>query len=639
MPIQVLTNKCDNVKNAVVAINDEYATQLETLPDIKKQLKKVLNRASEYENGSFIVLVVGPVKSGKSTLVNLIADAYVSPTHFLECTVRPSIISKQKEGEENLITSFSSGDTMNKVEHIDSIIDCIRGLESEASLTGMNINIDKVPLTEENIKEKVELGLQESLTAETLVTSITTPGGQLLQDNVFVMDMPGFDGKYANIDDPVYETIAQRADLIIFVQSSNSAISKVSKDFLDVLKENNKNVPVCLVHNFFEAAHWHSEEEKQKNNAEQKQFAINEIKALGFNIDEEHCFCINLGKVKDARARNEQGEYLYADVREQILQPEADKYTEMEKELYKRVVSHRDEMQLQNCLNRTKQQLEKLEKRLKEELEERQKKIDEYKRVEDDFKKMSISESFKVKFELPENIRSIVSDTICNAVDTKIEGIHQDNRFTRSEAITKVKELIVYCGEELYKMYATKLAFGTVENSLYNACLERKNGILELIAEYNLPFVSCMTKLKLSELPKFSLENCADVTAVVPPIPIGTDNDWHLRRHKKGHIKVYFDTVKDRLIGTTSPTVVNSYIQEEIEPIILKHLEDNIGEIETSYLSRLHEINDYYRTQLLKTLIPEGFEIFVQVTGKLNVLLETMQKIIGTINFNRRDEA
>ena len=196
MSIQVLTNKCDNVKNAIVAIKDEYATQLDTLPDIKKQLKKVLNRASEYENGSFIVLVVGPVKSGKSTLVNLIADAYVSPTHFLECTVRPSIISKQKEGEEKLITSFSSGDIMNKVEHIDSIIDCIRGMESEASLTGMNINIDKVPLTEDNITEKVELGLQESLTAETLVTSITTPGGQLLQDNVFVMDMPGVDGKY-----------------------------------------------------------------------------------------------------------------------------------------------------------------------------------------------------------------------------------------------------------------------------------------------------------------------------------------------------------------------------------------------------------------------------------------------------------
>ena len=638
MSIQVLTNKCDNVKNAIVAINDKYAAQLETLPDIKKQLKKVLNRASEYENGSFIVLVVGPVKSGKSTLVNLIADAYVSPTHFLECTVRPSIISKQKKEEENLITSFSSGDTDNKVEHIDSIIDCIRGMESEVSLTGMNINIDKVPLTEENIKEKVELGLQESLTAETLVTSITTPGGQLLQDNVFVMDMPGFDGKYANIDDPVYETIAQRADLIIFVQSSNSAISKVSKDFLDVLKENNKNVPVCLVHNFFEAAHWHSEEEKQKNNAEQKQFAINEIKELGFNINEEHCFCINLGKVKDARARNSQGEYLYADVRDQILQPEADKYTEMEKELYERVVNHRDEMQLQNCLNRTKQQLEKLEKRLKEELEERQGKIDEYERVENDFKKLSISESFDVKFDLPENIHSIVRDTICDAVDTKIKDIHKDNRFTRTEAITKVVELIIYCEEKLYKMFATKLDFGTIENSLYATYLERKNGIQELIAKYNLPFVSCMTKLELSELPEFSLKNCVDVTAVVPPIPI-SKQDFHYRRHKKEHIRVYFNTVKDRLIGTTSPTVVNSYIQEEIGPIILQHLEDNISKIETDYQSSLHEINDCYRTQLLKALIPEGMEMFVQVTDELNVLLETIQKIIGTINSNRRDEA
>ena len=441
-----------------------------------------------------------------------------------------------------------------------------------------------------------------------------------------------------NIDDPVYETIAQRADLIIFVQSSNSAISKVSKDFLDVLKENNKNVPVCLVHNFFEAAHWHSEEEKQKNNAEQKQFAINEIKELGFNINEEHCFCINLGKVKDARARNEQGEYLYAGVREQILQPEADKYTEMEKELYARVVSHRDEMQLQNCLNRTKQQLEKLEKRLKEELEERQKKIDEYKRVEGDFKKLSISESFNIKIELPENIYSIVGDTICIAVDTKIKDIHQDNRFTRSEAIAKVKELIVYCEEELYKMFAAKLDFGTVENSLYATYLERKNGIQELIAKYNLPFVSCMKKLELSELPEFSLKNCVDVTAVVPPIPISR-RDFHYRRHKKEHIKVYFNTVKDRLIGTTSPTVVNSYIQEEIEPIILKHLKDNISKIETDYLSSLHEMNDCYRTQLLKALIPEGLDIFVQVTDRLNVLLKTIQKIKETINSNRRDEA
>ena len=187
-------------------------------------------------------------------------------------------------------------------------------------------------------------------------------------------------------------------------------------------------------------------------------------------------------------------------------------------------------------------------------------------------------------------------------------------------------------------MFAAKLDFGTVENSLYATYLERKNGIQELIVKYNLPFVSCMKKLELSELPEFSLKNCVDVTAVVPPIPISR-RDFHYRRHKKEHIKVYFNTVKDRLIGTTSPTVVNSYIQEEIEPIILKHLKDNISKIETDYLSSLHEMNDCYRTQLLKALIPEGLDIFVQVTDRLNVLLKTIQKIKETINSNRRDEA
>ena len=58
--------------------------------DIAHHLKQLENRSREYHNPSFVVLVVGPVKSGKSTFVNLVARNYVSPTHFLECTVRPS---------------------------------------------------------------------------------------------------------------------------------------------------------------------------------------------------------------------------------------------------------------------------------------------------------------------------------------------------------------------------------------------------------------------------------------------------------------------------------------------------------------------------------------------------------------------
>ena len=180
---RVLQNRCNVVGRELSRLLDEYADALRDCPVVDMQLRKAANRAHEHENGTFIVLVVGPVKSGKSTLVNLIANAYVSPTHFLECTVRPSIISQRREGEDCRITVYTTEDSRRRVEQIDSVIDSIRGIENGDAL--QDVVKDDFELTRENIKDKVELGLQESLSAETLVTSITTPGGRLMKQDVF----------------------------------------------------------------------------------------------------------------------------------------------------------------------------------------------------------------------------------------------------------------------------------------------------------------------------------------------------------------------------------------------------------------------------------------------------------------------
>ena len=97
----------------------------EKIRDILLYLKRLANRSREYKNQSFVVLVVGPVKSGKSTFVNLVANEYVSPTHYLECTGRPSIISK---GNSREITIYHSKDTNNKAGQIEDIFDCLNGL-------------------------------------------------------------------------------------------------------------------------------------------------------------------------------------------------------------------------------------------------------------------------------------------------------------------------------------------------------------------------------------------------------------------------------------------------------------------------------------------------------------------------------
>lgn len=346
------------LKNRSLALMSalEAAGEVKEVETIGKSIQKLVNRASEFDGGSFLILVVGPVKSGKSTLVNLIAHAHVSPTHFLECTVRPSIISKGPE--ESIIRIFSSVDREKKVEQFDSVIDSLRGFEKLENIPEMNI--EKCELNDVNLENCVTLALEESVikSDHTLVTSITTSGGELLKDNIFLVDMPGLDGGYANLDNPIYETISQRADFVIFVQSSNSAISKVSNRFLKLLQENNPKVPVCLVHNVFEAAYWHSEEEKQAVIEAQVAFAKEEMNRRNFQLN--NCvYSLNLGKVADA------GKYQNIE----SIRQEAAKFQEFEKDLYHRVISNSTDIRLRSVIGRTLNQLEKLDQLVNEQID------------------------------------------------------------------------------------------------------------------------------------------------------------------------------------------------------------------------------------------------------------------------------
>lgn len=342
---RTLLNQCTVMQSRISNIINKYSAIDSDIFGHRKQLQRLLNRASEFENGSFIILVVGPAKSGKSTLVNLLSGTYVSPTNFLECTVRPSIISRRTAENDCGITVFSSTNDNSHVEKIDSIIDTLRGFGTADEIKG--VQIEEFELNADNIRSKVQLGLNESIDSNNLLTSIRTPGGKLLQDRVFIIDMPGFDGAYQNIDNPVYSTIAKRADLIIFVQSSNAAFSKVSKDFLNVLAQNNHNAPVCLVHNIFDAAWWRDSRQKAETVAAQRDFAIAEIRKMGFTLDKENTFCINLGAVQDYRDGSHDENTTLRDASSQ--------FEAMETTMFERIIDNRDTTRLNNVIGRVKQ--------------------------------------------------------------------------------------------------------------------------------------------------------------------------------------------------------------------------------------------------------------------------------------------
>lgn len=347
---RLMTRQAEALQQELEALSQKHAS-VKGIGEVYASLRKIAGRAKEYADRSFVILVAGPVKSGKSTFVNLVANAFVSPTHFLECTVRPSIISSTDDPQKEVITAYRSKAPERSVEQVDAIIDSLRGLIKPEEVP--EVMTESWPLTEQNIDEHVALDLSDMDKDGTLMTTIKTPGGKLLTNGVYLIDMPGFDGSRANLDSPLYKTIAARADLIILVQSSNSAITKVSDDFFRLLKENNRNVPVCLLHNVFDAAHWRDEDIKTAAVKEQLEYAVARIKEKGFNLDAKNAYVVNLGMVWDWRRKAYTSD-------ENDLAGASEAFGKVEKEMYEVLISQRDSIRVRNVVGRTLQQIEEL---------------------------------------------------------------------------------------------------------------------------------------------------------------------------------------------------------------------------------------------------------------------------------------
>lgn len=614
---RVLQNRCSVVGRELTRLLGEYADVLRDCPTVDMQLRKAGSRAHEYENGTFIVLVVGPVKSGKSTLVNLIANAYVSPTHFLECTVRPSIISQRREGEDCRITVYTTEDSRQRARAIDSVIDSIRGIENGEWL--QDVAKSEFELTPENIKDKVELGLQESLSAETLVTSITTPGGRLMKQDVFIIDMPGFDGEYANIDDPVYDTIAQRADLIVFVQSSNSAISKVSGQFLKKLHENNKDVPVSLIHNVFDSAHWRDGAERRQTVEEQKQFALGEIRRLGFKIDAEQCFSINLGKVEDSRNAK------YAD--DADLRSEAQAFDEIENYLHDRVISNRDVMRLSVCLGRTQQQLQKLSATITEELGKNATLLQQYNEAAQAFEALRneplMSGTDMVPLVNPNVPRTVVEGECQSRISQIQPRLHRSD----SEARTVVTDFVRAAERLLAAQFPEILHIAQTESEMYLQCRQRLSEIDHATLQCGMPSNPIVPeRITLQQANDINLMDGLDLTMIVPHKLLIPGVRW--MGHSSEDLVSYLNAAKNRLVGTNNSDSERGYIETTALPQILQRISEDNKRVRDQYRSICDDYLQSNRQRVLSAIIPD-----LDAFNRQTAALEKLRNDINNINF------
>ena len=340
--------KIESVSTQLRELASEFVPHLSD-ETVKNKLSQLSRRSLEYKNGSFIMLVVGPVKSGKSTLVNLLAHRYVSPTDTLECTVRPSIISNVTNEKDCKIEIYKARHEGRKAEDLDLIVDELRGIVTEHELEEY-LEKDEYPnYSDDTINNVISPSYNKE--DRTIITSITTTGSKLLErehvdgGKIFLADMPGFDGNSSNLNDPLYDAISKRVDLILFVHSSVSAFNLTSASYLDKLREYNEAVPVYLVHNIFDSTYWKDPKEREGEIERQVQKEYEEIRGKGFNIESEFISRVNLGKVTDALS----GPGAFVEGYEDDLRREQRKFEEIEEKLYKKITSNISELRLKRC--------------------------------------------------------------------------------------------------------------------------------------------------------------------------------------------------------------------------------------------------------------------------------------------------
>lgn len=344
------TKKLEAISNQLESISNEFLPLISN-DDIKSCLIRLYRRSKEYKNGSFIMLVVGPVKSGKSTLVNLLAHRYVSPTDKLECTIRPSIISSIESDEDCTIEVYTAKDDNRKEKDLDLIIDKLRGIIADESEIRKHLTKEVYPLNKDNINAYITPSYNRS--DNSIITSITTTGSKLLKSTdsgkIFIADMPGFDGNKVNLSNSLYDAISKRVDLILFVHSSVSAFNVTSNEYLEKLREYNGTVPVFLIHNIFDASFWKNKETRQNDVVRQSRNEYEEIKGKGFNIEPDYVSCINLGMVTDYVNKDENCLDSFMDeLREEFLEFEA-----IEEKLYNKITTNIGKLRLERCLDRT----------------------------------------------------------------------------------------------------------------------------------------------------------------------------------------------------------------------------------------------------------------------------------------------
>lgn len=228
----------------------------------------------ELNSNKYFIAIIGGIKTGKSTLINLLCHKEVSKTQAgVETTKIPLIISANSEDKINIYRKKGKiGDSLEIEEKDrDLVINYIKGLDEFDENNENSIEKEIKDYDEDKLYKYVTD--DSSIDNSSMIIAIHLTLNKeilkeypncLLSNDIMIIDTPGLDGVESSIggkENNNGDWLVERTDLIFILQSTVSPINKNIKDTLK--KINNKNLKSRLVHNQFSLRDWLEKDKKE----------------------------------------------------------------------------------------------------------------------------------------------------------------------------------------------------------------------------------------------------------------------------------------------------------------------------------------------------------------------------------------
>jgi len=267
----------------------------------------LLNALDAFGSEYFVVSGIGMLKSGKSTLINLLArNRNASPTGFgFDTTLRPALITCTPEPQGMIeIWLPNAADQKLTKASLNEVFLCLRGVKASADVKSATCH--QYPLTPANLENALCKAVLEAdqnmLPCEPVMVVVKVPRNSEspLSSEIVLLDTPGLDSgisEWTNNSSERYSWIIENSDLLLFLQSSVAPLNRNATKILHDIHARSPNTPVWLVQNEMCAKPWLPPERITEENTKQRTQAARMFNTVSRVFKQVYA---NLGKADSA---------------------------------------------------------------------------------------------------------------------------------------------------------------------------------------------------------------------------------------------------------------------------------------------------------------------------------------------------